>query len=208
VIDLSNNNATGHSFQRAHAHGGQLRVMLKLVEGTGFTDPTFAELRSRALAAGMRVGAYDFLRPLAATPAEAADFLLRRLPPLKRHRDLRPALDAESGKPSPQVGRWVSEVARLVRSHTGTRPLVYGSAGYLAACEFPAPPGPLWLAAYGRNDGREHPVGPLPHPWRVMAAHQFTSQGRVLGIDGLCDVSHVFRPELVELPRLLALPRL
>jgi GH25 family lysozyme M1 (1,4-beta-N-acetylmuramidase) len=200
MIDLSNNNATGHDFRRARQHGGQLRVMLKLVEGTGFVDPVFKTLRNRALAAGLRVGAYDFLRPLEATPTEAADFLLRHLLPLKRGRDLRPALDAEQGKPSARVGQWVTQTAKIVTAHVGAQPLIYGSAGYLESCVFERVPGPLWLAAYGRNDGKEHPVGKLPRPWQRMAAHQFTSRGRVAGISGECDVSHVFVPALVELP--------
>jgi len=201
MLDLSNNNATGHDFRRAHVNGGQLRLMLKIVEGTGFVDPTFTRLRLAALGAGMRVGAYDFLHPLQATPTEAADFMLRRLPELRRGRDLRPALDAEQGTPSARVGEWVTATAKIVARALGFAPLIYGSGFYLEACQFARAPGPLWLAAYGRNDGREHPVGRLPRPWKVMAAHQYTDQGRVIGINGRCDVSHVFVPASVELPR-------
>lgn len=150
----------------------------------------------------MRVGAYDFLHPLDASPAEAADFLLSRLPAtLVPGRDLRPALDAEQGTPSRKVGAWVSEVAAIVRKHTGPRPLIYGSGWYLEACQFKTAPGPLWLAAYGRNDGREYPVGRAPAPWRTVAAHQFTSRAHVAGIHGECDLSHVLSAASLEIPK-------
>src|SRR5580765_4211873 len=110
MLDLSNNNARGHNFKLAHAKGGQLRVYLKVVQGTHFIDRTYVGLRKRALAAGMRVGAYDFLEPLVSSPAEAAAYLLKRLPlTLERGRDLRPALDCEFGSGSPAVGAWIVE---------------------------------------------------------------------------------------------------
>jgi GH25 family lysozyme M1 (1,4-beta-N-acetylmuramidase) len=193
VIDLSNNNSKGHDFHVAFHQGKQRRLYLKRCQGVGFIDKTYPDLRKRALAAGFEVGAYDFLEPLKATPTEAADFLLRLAPhPLKPGRDLRHALDAESGTPSPRVGLWVMQTANLVADQIGTRPLIYGSPSYLEACAFPQAPGPLWLAKYSRNDGKEHPAGKLPHPWKHMAAYQYTSKAHVPGIAGLCDLSEVF----------------
>lgn len=203
MLDLSNNNAVGHNFRVAYLKGGQRRVYLKAAEGTHFTDRTYSALRRQALAAHLHVGAYGFLHPLQATPVEAADYLLRLLPnPLVRGRDLRPALDAEwvEVKPGPKVGAWYEACAKHVRYEIGVRPLVYGSGWYLQACGFAKPPGPLWLAAYGKDDGREYPVGRLPRPWRVLTAHQYTSEARVLGINGHCDLSHVFVPGNIELP--------
>jgi GH25 family lysozyme M1 (1,4-beta-N-acetylmuramidase) len=200
MLDLSNNNATGHNFKLAYGKGGQRRVYLKAVEGTHFIDKTYAALRKAALAAKLRVGAYDFLHPLEASPAEAADYLLGRLPrPLVRGRDLRPALDCEYGHGTPQVGVWIKEVAALVGKATGQPPLIYGSGYWLEACKFVTKPGPLWLAAYGRNDGREYPVGRLPAPWTTMAAHQYTSTAHVVGINGEVDLSHVFLASGIEL---------
>ena len=204
MIDLSNNNATGHDFKQAYVKGGQRRVYLKRCQGIHFVDQTYPELRKAALAAKLHVGAYDFLEPLAATPQEAADYFLKLIPsPLVPGRDLRPALDCESGKPSPQVGTWVAEVAKIVAKRTGVKPLMYGSGWWLQDCAFSTAPGPLWLAAYGKDDGREYPVGKLPPPWKTLAAHQYTSNGSVVGIHGLCDVSHVFVPGSVEVPKSL-----
>jgi len=204
MIDLSNNNATGHDFKKAYVKGGQRRVYLKRCQGCHFTDQTYAGLRKSALAAKLRVGAYNFLEPLAATPQEAASYFLKLIPsPLVPGRDLRPALDCEFGKPSPQVGTWITEVARIVTKRTGVKPLMYGSGWWLQECAFATAPGPLWLAAYGKDDGREYPTGKLPPPWKTLAAHQYTDKGNVIGIHGLCDVSHVFVAASVELPKSL-----
>lgn len=201
MLDLSNNNATGHDFKRAHGHG-QLRVYLKAVEGTTFSDRTYLALRTAALKAGMHVGAYDFLHPGEASPAKAAGYLLARLPArLMPGRDLRPCLDCEHGTPSPDIGGWITEVAAIVTKKTGVKPLIYGSGWWLEACAFKQAPGPLWLAAYGRNDGKEYPVGKLPRPWKVLAAHQYTSTARVVGINGEVDLSHVYVPTSIEIPK-------
>ena len=201
MIDLSNNNATGHDFEQAYVKGGQRHVYLKCCQGCHFTDRTYPAMRKAALAAKLRVGAYDFLEPLEATPGEAAGYLLALIPsPLVPGRDLRPALDCEFGKPSPQVGAWIAETATIVTKRAGVKPLVYGSGRWLEDCAFATPPGPLWLAAYGKNDGREYPTGKLPPPWTTLTAHQFTSKGSVVGIRGLCDVSHVFSPAGVDVP--------
>ena len=204
MIDLSNNNASGHDFKRAFEQGGQRRVYLKAVEGTNFVDSTYKGLRTAALKAKLKVGAYDFLHPLEATPSEALSFFVARLAHgLKAGRDLRPALDVEKGTPSAKMGRWVKEMAGALFKETGVRPLIYGSGFFLQDCEFPSAPGPLWLAAFGKNDGREFPISMVPKPWKTVAAHQFSSKGNVAGIKGPVDISHVMIPASIELPRSL-----
>lgn len=206
MLDLSNNNAMGHDFKKAYAKGGQRRVYLKRCQGVTFVDTTYPTLRRSALAAKIKVGAYDYLEPLKSTPAEAAQYLLKLIgTPLVRDRDLRPALDCEYKKPSEQVGKWIADTARIVTRETGVKPLIYGSGWWLQDCAFRSVPGPLWLAAYGRDDGREYPIDKLPSPWKALAAHQYTSKGQVVGINGKCDVSHVFLPGSIEVPKQLAL---
>lgn len=182
--------------------GGQRRVYLKLVQGTDYVNPDYAVQRPQALAAGLKVGAYDFLDPLGATPQEAATYFTSRLShSLVAGRDLRPALDCELGTATPAVGVWISEVAALLTAEYGFAPLIYGSAPWLAQCAFKKQPGPLWIAAYGRNDGKEHSVTELPPPWKRFAAHQFTSTAVVPGIVGKCDLSRVASVASVEVPK-------
>jgi GH25 family lysozyme M1 (1,4-beta-N-acetylmuramidase) len=202
MIDLSNNNAGGHDFGRAYKQGGQRRVYLKAAEGTTFVDSTYAGLRTAALKAGLKVGAYDFLHPLDATPSEAVTFFMKRLKHgLKAGRDLRPVLDVEKGTASAKMGVWVKEMANALYKETGVRPVVYGSGYFLQDCAFASAPGPLWLAAYGKNDGREYPVSMVPKPWKTVAAHQYSSKGNVAGINGPVDISHVLVPSSLELPK-------
>lgn len=201
MLDLSNNNAADQNFTVAYRKGGQRRVYLKCCQGVDFVDKTFTGLRERAIAAGLKVGAYDFLEPLHATPEAAAEFFLKHLPVLKGGRDLRPCLDVEYGTATAEVGEWVTDVAAAIREATGLQPLIYGSGYFLEACKFKSPIGPLWLAAYGRNDGKEYPVTMVPAPWSSYAAHQYTSEAKVLGITGPVDLSHVFTPSAIDIPR-------
>jgi GH25 family lysozyme M1 (1,4-beta-N-acetylmuramidase) len=204
MIDLSNNNAGGHDFKRAYLQGGQRRVYLKAVEGTNFVDRTYTQLRKAALKGGLRVGAYDFLHPNEATPSEALSYFVKRLSHgLQPGRDLRPTLDVEHGTPSAKMGQWVKEMANSLRKEVGVRPLIYGSGYFLQDCQFATAPGPLWLAAYGKNDGREYPVTMVPRPWRSVAAHQYSSNGNVAGINGHVDISTVRSSAAIELPKSL-----
>jgi GH25 family lysozyme M1 (1,4-beta-N-acetylmuramidase) len=206
MIDLSNNNGLV-DFGRLAREGHQRRVYLKRSEGTGFADRTFPGLRQRAHANGFKVGAYHFAHPQTNTPLEELRFLLELLPHLRRGPDLRTALDLEHGSGSAQVGRWALEFCRLHRRELGFVPVLYSYGSYLEACGFSSPPAPLWLAAYDRNDGREHPFR-VPRPWRSLAAHQFASSARLPGASGAVDLSHVYDFAALELPHLLALRRL
>ena len=206
MIDLSNNNGNPklHDWHKIFTVSGQRRAYLKAVEGTGFVDGTFVQMRQDAIAAGLKVGAYYFTHPLDESPKAAASFFLEHLAasPLRRAHDLRPCLDVEAGPASAGVGKGVTDVAAYMAAHTGVDPLIYGSAGFLQDCKFRRAPGPLWLAAYGKDDGHEYPIAPLPHPWTPAgyAAHQFTSRARVAGVHGLCDLSRVIIPSAVDIP--------
>jgi lysozyme len=198
VIDLSNHNRGTVDFRRLHK-AGQERVYLKLTEGTTYLDPTHQGRRRSAHAAGLKVGEYHFARPSRHSAKNEADFFLEHLPKLVKGKDLRPVLDLEDpdASPSPAVGRWALEFIQAVRKHSGHVVVIYGSTDYLARCRFPKAPGPLWLASYGRNDGKEHPFH-IPRPWTHVAAHQYTSVGRVAGVEGPCDISRVFRARQLD----------
>ena len=201
MIDLSNNNVEQVSFVRLRA-AGQRRVYLKLDEGDYFVDGRHNDFRARAIAAGLLVGEYHFARPSRCTPRESADHFLRLLPTLTPAHSLRPCLDLEdpNATPGPKVAAWAESWIGLVRRELGHPVVVYGSPGYLGPCGFKTPPGPLWLASYGRNDGHEHAYI-VPKPWTHAAAHQFASVGRMAGVAGTVDVSHVLKPRELDIAR-------
>lgn len=203
MIDLSNNNGSVDFQAVKHSHG---RVYLKRSEGANFTDGKFVEFHAAARNAGLRPGAYHFARPSQFSPQEEAHLFLRLAPPLKRGgANLRHCLDFEDERvaPSPVIGRWAEEWLTIVRNHTGFYPIIYGNAYYLEGCQFRRVPGALWLASYGRNDGREYPFL-VPHPWTYqgVAAHQFSSVARVQGVAGACDISRVIHPRELQIGRL------
>lgn len=208
---MSNNNEQAsdvtsvHDFQLAYK-SGQRRIYLKRVQSDNYTDPYYPILRKNALAAKFEVGSYDFLQPLFGTPQESFEYYLKTLAlPLVSKRDLRPAIDCETSKQSPSasaaVGKWITEMSNLLFKEFGYKPLVYGNAGYLQACEFPSAPGPLWLANYGIDDGKQHPYGELPTPWKTITAHQYTSKGTCVGIKGYVDMSKVYIAGNIEIPK-------
>jgi lysozyme len=196
MLDLSNNNGPV-DFKRVFL-AGQRRVYLKLTEGVTFDDPKFADFRKRARTAGLKVGAYHFARgvPSGNSARDEAEHFLRKLPTLTKS-DLRPALDLEFNKPSKAVGTWAKEWMAIVRKETGVRPIIYSYASFLTGCGFTSPPAALWLASYGRNDGREHPFT-IPSPWKRLAAHQYSSQARVAGCSGPVDISHIFSARAID----------
>lgn len=204
MLDLSNNNGPVN-FERLHAAGTR-RVYLKLTEGAGFVDGKHNDLRRRAMAAGLKVGEYHFARPSSSTPREEADLFLRCLPKLIPGRSLRPCLDLEDPHASPgaKVAAWAEAWLARVYRELGKHPIIYGSPGYLEPCHFKRAPARLWLASYGRNDGKEHPFT-IPAPWSAsdLLAVQYSSAGKVAGVADPVDVSHVYKPYGIDVHRLV-----
>jgi lysozyme len=183
LVDLSNNNPSV-DFRRVAA-AGVTAVYLKASEGSTFQDHTYRPRAIAARAAGLRVGAYHFARqgPVA---AEAGNFCAV-VAELDR-RDLRPALDVETAPGRTWVD-WSRAWNRAVQAELGALPIFYTYPAFADALHADKPIGAgLWLASFGRNDGKEHPYS-VPAPWRRTVAHQFTSRARVAGVSGECDLS-------------------
>jgi len=199
MIDLSNNNDGKIDFEKVFAVGHR-RVYLKATEGTSFVDATYAPRRHNANKAKLLTGAYHFAHGKA-SPKEEADHFLSTIGKLHPSLDLRPCLDLEYGSGSPALGAWARAWLTYVRQHVGVTPVLYSYASFVSACGFTTRVAPLWLAAYGRNDGVEHPfVTPKPWTQASVAAHQYASQAKVPGVEGFTDLSHVFSFAAFQLP--------
>lgn len=197
MIDLSNNNGGRVDFAKVFA-GGTRRIYLKATEGTNFVDATYLQRRHAANAEKLLTGAYHFAHGKV-SPKEEADFFLKHIGVLHPAKDLRPVLDLEMGTASAAFGKWAVEWLAEVKKHVGIVPLVYSYASFAESCKFTKPPAPLWLAAYGPNDGKEHPYS-TPRPWRSVVAHQYTSKATVKGVTGYVDQSRVFNFGAFSLP--------
>jgi GH25 family lysozyme M1 (1,4-beta-N-acetylmuramidase) len=181
IIDLSNVN--GHVDWRAVKRAGIQAAYLKATEGVTFNDSLYSHHRETAEANGIPTGAYHFARPdrnQALAEAEHFAAIVGHI----AEGELRPALDMEQA------------VDRL-----GVGPLFYSYPAFVTANVHPSKPigYGLWLAAYDRNDGTEHPYT-VPAPWKKAVAHQFTSKARVAGVPGFVDLSHAgsIRPLLAH----------
>jgi len=93
---------------------------------------------------------------------------------------------------------------RRYKDRTGHYPILYGNSGVLAELHLPADAAkcPLMVADFGVDDGKEHPIGSIPSPWREAAIHQFTDKGRVAGITAnTVDLDHVLVPSAILMPK-------
>lgn len=197
IVDLSNaNTVTPNGFALMRA-AGVVGAWLKVSEGVTYDDAQFKLREQVAERSQLHVGGYHYARPDRNTPREEAEHFLRRYPP--SHNDqgaLRAVLDMEAPKAAP-LGRkliqWSRDWNGIVHRALGHWPLFYSYPSYIVdtmrmqSGDKPIGGG-LWLASYGRNDGREHPFL-IPPPWRHALAHQFTSRATLPGVVGKVDLS-------------------
>lgn len=196
IVDLSANNAEPD--WRALKRAGIEGVWLKATEGRTYDDPDFAGWRAAANRVGLRVGAYHFARPdrNPFEAAEEAEHFRRKVGWIGR-RDLRPVLDYEVRSSHGNDEEWVRVFNAHILSLLGVGPVFYSYPALIEQLRFSKPRGyGLWLASYGRNDGKPHEYR-VPAPWRKAVAHQFSSRCRVAGCDGYVDLSRVFQPRAV-----------
>lgn len=183
------------------AASGVKAAYLKASEGIHWNDPKFEANRKAANAAGIHIGAYHFADVYDGV-LEAKHFLnaVGRVGP----KDLKPVLDFEVNPKNLQpeaLQKFALAFNETVHNRTYVWPMFYSYASFISSIGFSRPIGNgLWIAAYGRNDGVEHPVF-APQPWKKYIAHQFTSAGKVPGIKGNVDISispHGLRPLLAH----------
>lgn len=176
-------------------------------------DTTFQKHVRRAHAAGLKVGAYHFVRHISGLSGKAqADAFLDALQPVADllHQMLSPALDLEDNAKNGDIpsntaaGRkgfrtvaaeWLEhveeELSRTAIIYTGSYFFddVFGTdSGYGAR--------PLWIAHYTAK-----PAPRLPAAWKRHALWQFTETGELDGYDGPLDLNR-FEGTVEDLKRL------
>ncbi len=177
-VDFRKLKAAGYAF-----------VYVKSSEGEDWTDPTFVDNVRRAKAAGLKVGAYHFLRPRGDRPAEreVAHFhQLLKSAGLGRG-DLRPVLDIEvTALDDVRTRSYSLNATRDLQRRTGIRPLLYTFPSFVSGKwnRDIANSADLWIAHYTTAGAPS-----VPAPWRSWAVWQFTSNGTVPGVAGRCDVN-------------------
>jgi lysozyme len=167
---------------------GRLFAFAKATEGATFVDDRFAGNRLGMAGAGFALrGYYHFARPDRNTAAAEAANFLRTVGPLGAGEVA--VLDLEVA-PSPTVGDWAAEWLRLVSAATGKTPVLYSYQSYL----YSIPTSrltqyPLWVAAWGENDGAVPAAPPKTDRWSRWTWWQYTSNTTVPGVNGKVDDS-------------------
>ena len=176
----------GYPDWHAVAASGIEFAITKATEDTGYVNPTFAHNWAGIKAAGIIRGVYHFARPGVRDAVAEADYCLDVVDSFG---DFEPgdlfALDLESG--SGELGQWTLDFLRHAELRCGFKPLVYTGAWFSGPHNLGAYPEigqyGLWLAAYQS----EMPAPPAP--WDTIAFWQYSSSGRVPGIDGDVDMN-------------------
>lgn len=188
---------------------GVRTVIIRSIRKGGVIDGKFEEFYRGAIAQGMSVGAYLYTYATSKSAAKKeADQLLKLL----NGRPLAAGvwLDMETSdlrRASADVVQGIADAFRGKLRAAGYETGVYCDAdfyreknhfkGYDSAC-------PFWIAAYGKNDGKQHTKPAIGHK---LWAWQYSDKGTVDGVPGKCDVSEVFglgmvNPLVCDLPTL------
>jgi lysozyme len=167
-VDISNYQA-GFNFAQFKAGGG-LGVILKASEGTTLADKSYPTFRPAALAAGLKVASYHFIR--SGDMQEEARFYLRCAAP--EHGE-RVVCDWEDAKVS------VTDVVNFLKEIQSLRPslqlTVYGSnvlEENVGANQWLADNTSLWTAAY---TGTSNPGSYPTQIWPQWSLWQYTDAG-------------------------------
>jgi lysozyme len=163
------------------------RIVHKATQGTRHVDSKFAARYAKAHKYGIGVLAYHFCEPDQHSPKAEANHFLSVIHDKKL---VGVALDCESRRGvdplkilgAKRLEKWCRDFNHVVHDTTGHWPLFYANSDYIRRMDLAKPiGGGLWLASYGPNDGKHHPV-PAPRPWKKIKLHQYTSVGRLAGV--------------------------
>lgn len=186
IIDISNvNGPVGWKRVRL---SGVTGVWLKATEGKTWNDPVYLSNRKGAHSALLRVGAYHFARPDNNSPEDEAEHFSNVIGKIGIN-DLKPVLDLET-KGSKDLEQWARDFNKKFEELRGIWPAFYSYSYFIKQMSPKTTIGNgLWLADYGANDGKRHTIS-VPAPWEHYIAHQYTSRGKVLGVNGYVDISY------------------
>lgn len=159
-------------------------VVIKATEGAGYVNPFFARHWAGAKAAGLRRGAYGFVRWDSTTPEADAAHLVATVTDLEPGDVLAGDVEEIDGATppadlSPHTSRWLRAVETAVKF----RPFLYSNYAFILEHLSASVLGsyPLWMAAYGA------PMPAPPKPWSLVSIWQHTATATDPGIRGYVD---------------------
>lgn len=199
ILDVSGAQGPNVDFGKVKA-SGIAAVWLKATEGVDFVDETFFPNAQKCKEAGLRFGAYHYLRIRVGKGPDGQDAARQAFQFCEAYRksgaNCPPMLDVESGENEGVTREEVVAAVRafltVVAQQLSMRCIIYSSNGEWlswglgAETEFAA--FPLWVAAIGVSSP------PIPAPWKHVTAWQHTWSAQVPGIAGNVDESYWYGP--------------
>jgi lysozyme len=155
-------------FNKAYAAGWR-GVIHKATEGARNVDPLYLSRRAKAIKAGLKWGAYHFMRP--GDVGDQVTAFLRAVGPSASAPATRYVLDYEDDKLALwQAIQWLE----IIKTTTRQTPWIYGGGVIKDQVAHSFPPAigqyPLWLAEYSVGDV-------LPRPWKKFVLWQRSGDG-------------------------------
>ena len=195
-IDLSHYQATVDL--AAYAAAGYDRVFLKATQGTGYTDPTFADRWQLAAELGLARGAYHFAE---AGDSGAADFdhfiaVIEAAGGLGP-RDLL-CLDSEDTAATSRADEHAREFTGRAADRGYPDGCLYTGRWYAEPADLRPDdlvPGwrRLWISDYRTAVPDDQIVLPMGWTRDQVIARQYTSTATISGVAGLCDANRVLK---------------
>nr|WP_133848160.1 lysozyme [Labedaea rhizosphaerae] len=162
---------------------GKRFAYVKATEGTGYTNPYFAQQYNGSYNVGMIRGAYHFARPDVSSGATQADYFISHGGGWSADGKTLPgALDIEwnpyggdcYGLSKASMTNWILSFSNRYHSRTNKWPAIYTATSWWSECvgnsDFSST-NPLWVARYATS------AGTLPYAWSVYTIWQYSSSG-------------------------------
>jgi GH25 family lysozyme M1 (1,4-beta-N-acetylmuramidase) len=176
------------NWSAAYANGGRF-AYVKATEGTGYTNPYFAQQYNGSYNIGMIRGAYHFARPNVSSGATQADYFVNHGGGWSRDGKTLPgALDIEwnpysggtcYGLSASGMVSWIRAFSNEYHARTTRYPVIYTATSWWSQCTGStggfATTNPLWVARYSSS------VGTLPYNWGYYTFWQNADSGTFPG---------------------------
>ena len=192
IIDISNWQGLPN-FDQVKASGVQ-GVIIKASEGVNYRDPQLTRNQNECRRLGLLTGYYHYARPeYGNSPESEAQYFINQIWPLSEGEWV--ALDMEASNYADRVNWSKKFLDYLSNKLNGTKPLFYTYLAILQAANWKplaeANYG-LWYAHYDFDADKINTS--VPH-WSVVAMKQYSSSGKVVGINGSIDMNTFFGDE-------------
>nr|WP_205863189.1 lysozyme [Planosporangium thailandense] len=169
-------------------NNGARFAYVKATEGSGYTNPYFAQQYNGSYNVGMIRGAYHFALPDRSSGATQADYFVNHGGGWSKDgRTLPGALDIEYnpygatcyGKSASGMVGWIRDFINTYHARTGRWATIYTTTDWWSTCTGNysgfAANDPLWIARYASS------VGALPAGWGTYSMWQYADSGAVPG---------------------------